>query len=94
MKLTVDESIAHPEFVYYYLLSSRAQRHLEVVTISTGVPHINLGIFREFPIPVPTLKTQELVVRSLKQIDATIDWSQENAGSAKLLLKSLVNQVF
>jgi len=94
MKLTVDPEVAMPEFVYYYLLSKNALRHLEIVTISTGVPHINLGIFKQFPIPVPPLATQESIVKSLNQIDGTIDESQRNIFLTKGLSKSLINQIF
>ncbi len=94
MKLTVDTDVAMPEFVYYYLLSKNAIRHLEVVTISTGVPHINLGIFKKFPIPVPSLVTQESIVRSLNQIDATIDESRRTIFHTKEVIKSLINEIF
>ncbi|MDF1739353.1 MAG: restriction endonuclease subunit S [Verrucomicrobiales bacterium] len=94
MKLTVDPEVAMPEFVYYYLLSKNALRHLGIVTISTGVPHINLGIFKQFPIPVPPLAMQESIVKSLNQIDGTIDESQRNIFLSKGLTKSLINQIF
>ena len=94
MKLTVDQNLVMPEFVYYYLLSKHALRLLEIVTISTGVPHINLGIFKRFPIPVPPIATQVIIVSSLNQIDATIDDAQRNLSQIKQLLKSLINQIF
>ncbi|MCB1245165.1 MAG: restriction endonuclease subunit S [Verrucomicrobiales bacterium] len=94
MKVTIDEDSALPEFVYYYLLSRHAQRHLEIVTISTGVPHINLSIFKQFPIPVPSLQTQTEVVSRLKQIDQTIGKASEDVAHTQTLQRSLINQIF
>ncbi|GAA5494085.1 hypothetical protein Rhal01_00241 [Rubritalea halochordaticola] len=94
MKVTINEDLALSEYVYYYLLSRRAQRHLEIVTISTGVPHINLGIFKNFPIPVPSLDTQVQVTSGLSQIDSTIGTAVDNVIQSKSLLKTLINQIF
>jgi type I restriction enzyme S subunit len=94
MKLTVDKSKALPEYVYLYLLSARARRHLDVVTISTGVPHINLGIFKKFPILLPPLNIQRQIVDDVKRAQGTLEKISLNEAAMKNLEKSIINQVF
>ena len=94
MKLTVDKSKALPEFVYYYLLSIRARCHLKVVTISTGVPHINLSIFKEFPIVLPSLAEQRKIVQQISEIAKTLNILKKQISCAINLRKSLINQIF
>lgn len=72
MKLTVDGEIAKPEFVYFYFRSPVAAWVLERETIATGVPHINLGILKKWPIPMPSLAEQEAIVDILEGIEARL----------------------
>ena len=58
MKVTVDKDKVLPIYFLYYLRSQVGVRMMEERTISTGVPHINLGILRNFPVPVPPIELQ------------------------------------
>lgn len=94
MKLTVDQKKAIPEYIYHYLLSKRAKSHLKIVTISTGVPHINLGIFKEFPIVLPDIFKQRIIVDKIALIDESINLHNKYVTFSKSLQKSLINQIF
>lgn len=94
MKLTVDRKKAIPDYIYHYLLSKRAKSHLKIVTISTGVPHINLGIFKEYPILLPDISKQRIIVDNIALIDEAINLHNKHISISKSLQKSLINQIF
>lgn len=73
MKLTVDESQSDPEFIYYYFRSAETVNTIKGMSISAGVPHINLTMLREFPIPKPPLTTQRKIASILSAYDDLIE---------------------
>ena len=73
MKVSVDKSQISAEFLLAYLRSPRALRLIEALTVGTGVPHLNLGILKAFPVPVPAVDEQGLIVRYLSATDGRID---------------------
>jgi restriction endonuclease S subunit len=94
MKLTVDEAKALPEFIYYYLLSNRAQRDLKSATISTGIPHINLGIFKSLKIILPSIQMQNQIVQKLSILEKCLNELHKHISNSKHLKKILINKVF
>lgn len=73
MKLTVDSAIADARFLYYYLKSPETTRQLVSRASSSGVPHINLDVFRNFEVELPDLATQRSVADVLTCFDDLID---------------------
>lgn len=73
MKLTVDETIADVDFVYYALTSPRGQHEIISRALTAGVPHINLRIFGEVTIPLPPLPTQRKIASVLSAYDDLIE---------------------
>jgi type I restriction enzyme S subunit len=73
MKLTVDNSIADAEFVYYALRSPAGQHEIISRALTAGVPHINLAIFGEVRIPMPALPTQRKIAAILSEFDDLIE---------------------
>lgn len=73
MKLTVDETKADPYFVYFYFRSSSTIHAIQNRTITSGVPHINLEILRNFEIPLPPLPIQQRIAEILSNYDRLID---------------------
>ena len=63
MKLTVDESKSDPRFLYYYFSSPTTVGRIANLASSSGVPHINLTVLRNFELPVPPLETQRRKAR-------------------------------
>lgn len=73
MKLTVDSDVADPRFVYYYLKSPAVAQRLIGYASSSGVPHINLEIFRRFQVQLPALEIQCRVADTLTLFDDLIE---------------------
>ena len=73
MKLTADGRKADSLFLYY-VFSSQAQReYIRQHAIQTGVPHTNLGILRNTPIPVPPIADQRAIAIVLGTLDDKIE---------------------
>ncbi|MEZ8123953.1 MULTISPECIES: restriction endonuclease subunit S [Vibrio] len=94
MKLQVNIEKVIPEYVYYYLLSSHSLRELEIATICTGIPHINLSIFKKMKILLPNLQSQKEIVKNIQNFEATLKNQRTKMMSSKSLQNSLINQVF
>ena len=73
MKLSVNRKAAVPLFYFYVFSSSRHQEIIRQNTIQTGVPHINLGILRSFPVQRPPLVEQTAIAGALSDADALIE---------------------
>lgn len=94
MKLAVDSTKALPRFVYHWYRSPIAQTYLEKHTLATGVPHINLGILKAFPIPLPPLREQRRIVDVLDKADAIRRKRQEAIALTEQLLRSTFLEMF
>jgi type I restriction enzyme S subunit len=73
MKLTVNPEIADPRFYYYVFISPGQQAYVRQHSIQTGVPHINLGILRDTPVPLPSLVEQRTIAEVLGALDDKIE---------------------
>jgi type I restriction enzyme S subunit len=73
MKLTVDRQKADPRYVYYVFKSSQTVQRIHNQAFSSGVPHINLEILREFEIELPTLPVQKRIASLLSAYDDLIE---------------------
>jgi type I restriction enzyme, S subunit len=94
MKLTVDPSKADSRYVYYAFRSPHSQAHFLSRTQATGVPHINLGILKEFLIPLPPLPEQRRIAGILDKADATRRKQRDAVSYAKSFTPSLFRQMF
>ena len=73
MKLSVNNQRFDPEYLYYYFSSPVGQSQVIDSAIQTGVPHTNLGILRQYRLPVPTrLSEQKAISQALRNIDDLI----------------------
>lgn len=72
MRLRVDKKVAVPEYVYYASTSNDFLQQVSDRAISTGVPHINLGILGQLEIPLPPLPTQSAIADVLGALDDKI----------------------
>lgn len=75
MKLTCDEAVANPDFIFYYLKSPFGQHQLLMNTSTTGVPSIAqpLTSMRRILVPLPDLKEQAAIAKVLKCLDMKIE---------------------
>ena len=90
MKLTVDEKRARPEFVYYYFRQPAMIQLIKQRAITSGVPHINLGILKSLEIRLPGLAEQDRILAILSGIDAGI----ENNRRRMALLEEAARQLY
>lgn len=73
MKLSVNNSVADPKFVYYYVASPRSREKLIRDSEATGVPKTNLEYLRHFPIILPPLNEQQRIGSLLSALDDKIE---------------------
>nr|MBC8253445.1 restriction endonuclease subunit S [Ardenticatenia bacterium] len=92
MKLTVDQTIADPLFLYYQFRSPEQQEYVRRNAIQTGVPHTNLGILRDTPINLPPLIEQQAIAGILGALDDKIELNRRInetlEGMARAIFKS------
>ncbi len=73
MKLTVDAAKADARFVYHYFRSREVVQTIRNRALTSGVPHINLGILRGLEIPHPPLDVQCRIADILSAYDDLIE---------------------
>jgi type I restriction enzyme S subunit len=73
MKLTVNPEIAYVHFVYYLFRQPSMVQKVINYAITSGVPHINLGILKEFKIRLPEIDSQKRAADILSAYDDLID---------------------
>lgn len=86
MKVTLNGNITDPNFFLCWFVSEGGQKTIRLNTIQTGVPHINLGILRSLPVPIPPFPEQRAIAEALINADALIE-SLEQLITKKHLLK-------
>ena len=94
MKLTVDEEKADSTFVYAYFRSPWALDYIRRTAITTGVPHINLGILRGFPVPVPPLDEQRRIAAVLGALDDKIELNRKMNRTLEEMAQALFKSRF
>lgn len=73
MKLTVDETKANREFLYYFFRCPATVQQIVSHSLVAGVPHINLDILRNWEIPLPPLPIQRRISAILSGYDNLIE---------------------
>lgn len=73
MRLRIDEAKADPLYVYYASTSPHFLWQIDNRAISTGVPHINLGILGDLEIPLPSIAEQRAIAATLGALDDKIE---------------------
>lgn len=73
MKLTVNSAVADARFVYYFFRHPETVQVIKNHALISGVPHINLGILRDFEIPIPPIESQHRIVAMLSAYDNLIE---------------------
>ena len=91
MKLTVSPAKANAKFVYYYFRHPDTVQNIKNHAITSGVPHINLGLLREFEMPLPPLQAQREIVAILSAYDDLMENNRRRMGlleeAARLLYR-------
>ena len=79
MRLRVDPAKADARFVYYQFRSPAMVDAIRNSAITTGVPHINLGILASLPIVIPPLDAQTAIAEVLSALDDKIAGNERAA---------------
>lgn len=91
MKLTVDDTKANRLFIYYYFRQSVVAEIIKRRAITSGVPHINLGILKGLELVIPSVQEQTRIAGFLAEIDRAIENNRRRIQlleqSARLLYK-------
>lgn len=90
MRLRVDPSKAIPKFVYYACKTASFQRQIAESAISTGVPHINLGILSRLTIPTTPIEEQQAIAEVLGALDDKIAANTNLATTADELASTIL----
>ena len=90
MKLTTDPRKADAKFVYYFFRAPTTAQMVKNQALTSGVPHINLEILKNFEIPLPPLEIQRQIVGVLSTYDALI----ENNRRRMELLEEAARQLY
>lgn len=94
MKITVDRALADAKFVFYALRAPNATTRLTDHALVAGVPHINLGILRNFQLDLPPVKVQQRVARLLAAFDDLIEINERRIELLEDLARSLYREWF
>ena len=90
MKLTVDPEVADARFVYYFFRLPATVQKVINHAITSWVPHINLGILKDFKITLPEIDCQQRAADILSTYDDLI----ENNRRRMALLDEAARQLY
>ncbi|MEH0546060.1 restriction endonuclease subunit S [Streptomyces sp. B21-105] len=85
MKLTVDESIVRPLFMYYAMSSPEMISRVQGASIGSSVPGFNLTQLRSIILSVPSLSEQRAIVEVLGALDDKIALNERIRETSLLL---------
>lgn len=90
--LEIDKSIAHYEFIYYYLLNN----YNILFSMANGGAQQNLNSLqiKNFEISIPTFKTQQKIAKVLNAIDDKIELNNSINNNLEQQIKYLYNDYF
>lgn len=90
MKISVDPVYVDADWLYYCFRSPAYQNELINRASSSGVPHINLGVLREFKLPLPDLQSQRRIASILSAYDDLI----ENNARRIAILEEMARRIY
>lgn len=90
MKLTVDPKLADARFIYYFFRLPSTVASVINHALTSGVPHINLGILKAFTVPLPDPYVQVRIADILSTYDDLI----ENNRRRMALLEEAARQLY
>ncbi len=94
MKMTVDPQKADSRFIYYWFTSRDTIGSIVSRNSSSGVPHINLTVLRNFEIPVPDRDSQTRIADVLSAYDDLIENNQKRISLLETAARLLYREWF
>lgn len=94
MKLTVDQQIADPLYVYYFVSSPDSVQKVLRDSEATGVPKTNLAYLKNFPISLPPLGEQKAIAHILGSLDDKIELNRQMNATLEAMAQALFKSWF
>lgn len=94
MKLTCDEQQVLAYFVYYAFNIPSMIHMVENSAQVTGIPHTNLGILKNYVIPVPPIELQKNFELSMQKIERVKEQIVDKKNELDNLFNSLLQRAF
>jgi type I restriction enzyme S subunit len=94
MKLSVDPEKADARFIYYFFRMPSTVQAVINHALTSGVPHINLGILKDFEIPLPHITVQEHIADILSAYDDLIENNQRRMALLEEAARQLYREWF
>ena len=73
IRLIVNQKLALPKYIYYYINSTEYFKFVENTKSNGSQPNINAKQYSDFKIPLPPLSVQEYIVSILDKFDALVN---------------------
>jgi type I restriction enzyme S subunit len=93
MRLRVDPRRADARYIYYCFRDPKMLQQIQSRAIVTGVPHINLGILGDIPVPNRSLRDQRAIADALSTLDDKLDADRTSIRLADELLTTVFQQL-
>lgn len=94
MKLTLDEALASPLFVYYFFSSPQGQHQIQINAIGSSVPGFNLTKLKGISIPLPPLGEQHRIVELLSSLDDKIELNRRMNETLEAMAQAIFRDWF
>jgi type I restriction enzyme, S subunit len=93
LKISLNKDVASIEYVHQYLTSPTGKRRIIDAASSTAQPALNLGVIKNFKIPVPPLQEQQKIASILTSVDEVIEKTQSQINKLKDLKKAMMQEL-
>ncbi|KQN73583.1 hypothetical protein ASE94_04800 [Devosia sp. Leaf64] len=94
MKLTVNERIADPKFVYYLVSSQSSIEKILRDSEATGVPKTNVAYLKSFPVFLPPLDEQRSISSLLSSLDDKIELNRRINDTLEAMAQAIFRDWF
>jgi type I restriction enzyme S subunit len=93
--ITLDQTKCLPTFVHAFFLQHRiARRYLDKTAKGAIMDGLNMGIIKDMPIPIPSLKLQHKFASSVAAIDKLRNTQGSALEDQNTLFNSLLQRAF
>lgn len=90
IKLKVDKSVCHPQYLYYSLTSKYYKDFIESISGGTSTqPNMQIGVLLSYDLLLPPLHDQVAIAEVLSSIDDKIDLLNGNNNTLENLVETL-----
>ncbi|WP_312559711.1 restriction endonuclease subunit S [Atlantibacter hermannii] len=93
LKMDVDNEIANTKYLMHYFNSPLAKKIIAELAFGATRLRIDIAMFKNFPVPLPSLEEQHEIVRRVEQLFAYADTIEKQVNSALTRVNSLTQSI-